>query len=97
MFHDACMELPCLVNNMRWDRVNGGCVPSLVTGYGSTAYGVNNEATEPHCAKRWDDTTSIEVCIFATIYLLDYQANVHTYWNKTLINSNVDRMINNFC
>ena len=94
--HDTCMQLSCLVNNMRWDRVNGGCVPSMVTGYFSTAYGAN-EAAEPHCAKKWNSTTSTEVCKFPTADLVKYQDSAKTCWNNTLLNSNVDYLISNFC
>ena len=81
---------------MRWDRINGGCVPSMVTGYGSDEYGTN-EAAEPHCAKKWDSTTNTEVCKFPTEALRLYQGTAHTCWNNTLLNSNVDYLISNFC
>ena len=45
--HTECSYISCLSNNMRWDRVNGGCVPSIVTGATATnAY----TGTESKCS-----------------------------------------------
>lgn len=35
--HDECMKLSCLSANMQWDRENGGCIPSLITGLSGSA------------------------------------------------------------
>ena len=98
--HGTCMMLSCIVNNMRWDRANGGgCVPSLVTGYSSTEYGSDEDA-EPHCAKKWEvdsEMNGVESCKYPTEDLLAFQTDVKECWNATLVNSNIDYLINNFC
>ena len=95
--HDTCMKLSCLVNQMRWDRVTGaGCIPSVITGWDSPDYGAD-ETAEPYCAKKWDEATSTENCKIPTDDLVVFQTGVKACWNATLLNSNVDYLINNFC
>merc|ERR1711957_922831 len=51
--HDACGYLSCLADNMRWDRSNGGCIPSGISGITNFA---DTDAAEDFCAKNSDDT-----------------------------------------
>jgi len=54
--HDACAHLTCLADNMRWDRVLGGCTVGLMTGTVFASTGT--DATSVKCAKDNDETST---------------------------------------
>eukprot|EP00551_Chaetoceros_affinis_P016506 CAMPEP_0203696336 /NCGR_PEP_ID=MMETSP0091-20130426/7567_1 /ASSEMBLY_ACC=CAM_ASM_001089 /TAXON_ID=426623 /ORGANISM="Chaetoceros affinis, Strain CCMP159" /LENGTH=630 /DNA_ID=CAMNT_0050568087 /DNA_START=8 /DNA_END=1900 /DNA_ORIENTATION=+ len=89
--HDECMHLSCLATNMRWDRENGGCVPSLVLGSSSAAYGTGTE-----CKK--DVDSDDDTCKYTDAELGDYQIDATACWTQTSLNSfTVDYFMNHFC
>lgn len=93
--HDECSYLSCLATNMRWDRENGGCIPSLVIGPTAKAYsGTGNTA---YCAQDVDslDTTT---CKYNENELQSYQNKSNDCWNGAGLNSfTIDYFMNNFC
>lgn len=63
--HDACAHLSCLADNMRWDRRNGGCLPSGILGAPPTSTGPSGDTYDeavatPFCAKGSDDIDNNE-------------------------------------
>jgi len=65
--HDACAHLSCLADNMRWDRRNGGCLPSGILGAPPTSTGPSGDTdtydeavATPFCAKGIDDIDNNE-------------------------------------
>jgi len=83
--HDACMKLSCLAENMRWDRKNSGCVPSVITGSNSGNFGSEEEGDADFCAKDdavryFFDTT--ERCKFPEIELKTFKESASVCWGN---------------
>jgi len=92
--HSACLKLSCLADNMRWDRDNGGCIPSLLVGRNAPAYGQGSTANpnpwtttgtntvSTHCKK--DNTKGDEAYEFCKYKESDFtalQTAANTCWN----------------
>lgn len=82
--HDACTSLSCLANNMRWDRINGGCTTSLMVGRGSTNYNQDANGEEPQCAKVVNTAGDSEECKHSNADLNAQYGNSTTCWRENL-------------
>ena len=91
--HNECMHLSCLTNNMRWDRVDGGCVPGLLTGTGSSDY----SGTEKSCSSNLESVAATEECEVSQSDLSTFHTNVTTCWSDTLPIGSVDYLVDHFC
>ena len=90
--HEECMKLSCLTNNMRWDRDNGGCVPSVIAGRNAQGYDADKD---DYCSKKIDKFEQIE-CKNHVSTLIAQMTKFKTCWTDNAI-GNVDHMINYFC
>ena len=77
--HDACGYLSCLADNMRWDRSNGGCIPSGISGITPFA---DTDVAENFCAKKSDDTDEgpAETCKHTGSDLKAYGDQANNCW-----------------
>ena len=95
--HKECMHLSCLANNMRWDRKDGGCTPSLTTKATSSAYGT----PETQCASNPEENGVEETCKYTHSDLHAYHTDVNNCWGKrssdTVSNSPADYILEQFC
>ena len=91
--HDECTYLSCLSNSMRWDRQNGGCVPSLISGYNAAKY---NEADDKLCTKD-PDSGEVERCKYDSSELAEYHEKVTNGWRETIPLGRVDYFMEHFC
>ncbi len=93
--HDECRRLSCLAVNMRWDRLNGGCVPSLIAGKNARAYnGVDTDKV--NCAQDLDSDTG--ECAYDETELSDYYDDATACWSdKGLNGTTVDYFMGHFC
>jgi len=77
--HDACAHLTCLADNMRWDRVLGGCTVGLMTGTVFASTGT--DATSVNCAKDNDETsTAPPKCKHPESELKEFQDKANDCW-----------------
>jgi len=77
--HDACAHLTCLADNMRWDRVLGGCTVGLMTGTVFASTGT--DATSVNCAKDNDETsTAPPKCKHPEVDLKAFQDKANDCW-----------------
>ena len=98
--HDECMHLSCISSTMRWDRVNEGCVPSLLSGTTSQVYPSSSSTTQDDiddvfCARNIDDFEN-NSCKYSREELEELQAQTSSCWNNLPI-TNIDYMLTNFC
>ena len=89
--HKECMNLSCITNNMRWDRANGGCVPSVTTGRNAQAY----TGTTTHCSTQIDKYERVQ-CKHDDGTISADLTKYQTCWTNNGI-GNLDHMINYFC
>ena len=89
--HDECMHLSCMTNNMRWDRKNKGCVPSVING----AFAANYTNDDAHCARDDDDTTN-NGCKHQSANLKLFRDNVVTCWSQLEVKS-VEYIMSHYC
>lgn len=68
--HPECSKISCLADNMRWDRENGGCVASVITG------GSPNTGTDALNCKRND----LDECEYSAVDLEKLQTATQTCW-----------------
>lgn len=64
--HPECSKISCLADNMRWDRVNGGCVASVLTG---NSQDIADSTTDVNCKRNDEDQceyTSVDIAAFQT-------------------------------
>jgi len=86
--HTACMKLSCLAENMRWDRKNGGCVPSVITGSNSGNFGIEGIGGDTDfCAK--DDSVkyffeTTERCKYPETELKTFKENASICWGNSV-------------
>ena len=83
---------------MRWDRENGGCVPSLITGAGATAYG--DAAAEVQCSSDiYSANQAAEECEYSNAALTDFHTYATTCWGgqDILPNGAIDYLIEQYC
>ena len=85
---------------MRWDRINEGCVPSLLSGTTSQVYPPSSSTTQDDiddefCARNIDDFEN-NSCKYSREELEDLQAQTSSCWNNLPI-TNIDYMLTNFC
>merc|ERR1712161_119023 len=94
--HDACAHLSCLADNMRWNRRNGGCLPSGILGappagtYGpdianaDSTYGPDSAASadagDQFCAKGSNDNETGESCKHPESDFVDFQVEATRCW-----------------
>lgn len=76
--HDECMQLTCLINNMRWDRKNGGCTYGMLGGDAASNY---NTGDDGKCSKELDLYDN-EVCKFRQDHLGLYRTQMFDCWTK---------------
>ncbi len=99
--HDECMYLTCLAPNMRWDREDKGCVPSVVSGTTSAPYSSNSTAGDaaPECSKDPDsDADDVSACKHNETQLNNYQKDSKNCWDKSGLSTfTVDYFMNHFC
>ncbi len=99
--HDECMYLTCLAPNMRWDREDKGCVPSVVSGTTSAPYSSNSTAGDaaPECSKDPDsDVDDVSACKHNETQLDNYQKDSNHCWDKSGLNTfTVHYFMNHFC
>ena len=93
--HKTCSMLSCLSGNVRWDRVNEGCVANLMTGSLSPTYEQNEELTI-YCTKddEAEDEEGNEVCKHSSMELYEYQTKVKDCWGD---NTKPNTLMRNFC
>ena len=91
--HDECMKLSCLTNGMRWDRTNGGCIPSLVTGTAAPGYTGDNAK----CALDVDTYGDSQACKYDTTTLDTFRSEAQTCWSNTQVISAIDYIIIQYC
>ena len=90
--HDECSHIECLIENMRWDRDSGGCMPSLITGASSGDYSGSNEM----CSYELDDYGEEESCKYPTDLLQEFYDEANTCWNE-LPNFSISYYMEHFC
>lgn len=94
MTHAECFYLSCLTNNMRWDRKNGGCIPSVIAGDTSQEYSVDDNK----CSIDMDEEgyDGEEICKYDSVKLQNFQNKLIDCWgsDSTDIPSS---MLDNFC
>jgi hypothetical protein len=93
--HPQCMQLSCLALYMRWDRVDGGCVGSVLNGQNAPLY----VADEPKCAKDMENTAGTEeTCKVPSATLVKFQTDVNECWNDAGFTSGtVDYYVDHYC
>lgn len=98
--HKTCMKLSCIVNNMRWDREDRDCVPSLITGNGARSY-LNPTTASTSCAKKdvslTDSSATGPVCKNSAADLKEFADNAKQCWNNTQEVEGIDFLVNYFC
>ena len=93
--HDACIKLSCLGSNVRWDRKNGGCIPSLISGVSAIGY---EDGEDEYCKYDIDnDFDDEQECKYKTSDLSDFHGKVTTCWNQTLPSGRIDYFMEHFC
>ncbi len=94
--HEDCMRLSCLTNNMRWDRENGGCVPSLIVGPAAPGY---DDGKDTHCSSNLEKAGNQEECKYKQEDLQEYHGKVTKCWNNNAIigGGSIDYYIEYFC
>merc|ERR1711957_884456 len=94
--HEACSEVSCLADNMRWNRNGSGCIGSLITGREAPRYDLNDN----ECKKddEVDPTDGSEACKYKSIDLQLYQTRLNTCWDDPNPTSRVPYYIlEHFC
>ena len=92
--HDECINLSCFGNSMRWDRENGGCTPSLITGAEAPSYQPNQDT---RCSFDEDSTGDVEECKYKQADLKEYHTSAVACWNSNLPSYQVDYFMTHFC
>lgn len=80
--HHQCNHLSCLGDNMRWDRENGGCIPSVAYGATSPLYGTNKDYCETTILKEADSSGN-EQCKHDQDVLQQRQIDSNICWTST--------------
>merc|ERR1712238_98128 len=94
--HEACSEVSCLADNMRWNRNGSGCIGSLITGREAPRYDLNDN----ECKKddEVDPSDGSEACKYKSIDLQLYQTRLDTCWDDPNPTSRVPHYImEHFC
>ncbi len=78
--HPECMHLPCLLNNFRWDRKDGGCIPGILAGAGSDSY---EDGEDDHCASDLDANEDTETCRFLQSDMKKVHSGFTNCWSST--------------
>jgi hypothetical protein len=93
--HSACTKLSCLATNMRWDRAEGGCVPGIMNGVGSTDYDESNDNHDSQCAR----TTEVEglPCKYSTSVLSETRDQHVNCWTNTITSGSISYLMDHFC
>ena len=94
--HEECSKLSCLASNMRWDRDNGGCIPSLLSGSSAKGYNETSTNANKHCAKEVTDAGTL-ACKHNSEALGEFHAKITRCWNATLPSGSVNYFIEHFC
>ncbi len=76
--HTECMQLTCLINNMRWNRKDGGCTYGMLGGDAASSYKVGDDAK---CSKELDLYDN-ESCKFREDHLEEYRTAMDDCWQK---------------
>lgn len=94
--HKECLQLSCLANNMRWDRGEGGCVPSLLVGASAPGY---DDGKDTFCSSDLEKTDTKEECKYKQTELKAYHGKVTECWKNTdfLSVGPIDYFIEYFC
>jgi hypothetical protein len=96
--HDECTYLSCLANNMRWDRIEGGCTTSLMVGRGAANYNKDTNGAEPNCAKEVKADGSEEECKIPNSALVDQYSDSTTCWTTNIQDEySVTYFMDHFC
>ena len=94
--HDECIHLSCMTNNMRWDRDNGGCIPSVINGGFASPYAAAGDTAATKCQKNDNDTENNK-CKHEGFNLQKFcDNNVVTCWNKLEVKS-VEYIMSHYC
>ena len=87
--HAECTHLSCLMENARWDRVNGGCVPNLMSDSNMSEDNDNPSATPEFCATALSETvddsgtvTTSEKCKHDSNELDNFQKQSKSCWKS---------------
>ena len=93
---NACAQIPCLADNMRWNRQLGGCIPSLVMGSEAPAYGGTTGIDDVACTKSNKDMMGDTLnCKYDEVELKEKQDASNICWGDDTSTPNY--FINNFC
>lgn len=95
--HQECMQLTCLVPNMRWDRQNGGCTTGILFGKDSAQdYGTNASASA-NCAKDAEQNIdATEKCKHDQTELNSFSTKTKACWDDLPI-ANIAHFIDHYC
>ncbi len=90
--YEECTKLTCLKDNVRWDRAEGGCIPSLITG--STAPGYDDG--DSMCSYELDKDGGTRECKYNTTALSEFHTSVTNCWSS-LPERSIDYIVDHFC
>lgn len=91
--HSECSKLSCLASNMRWDRDNGGCIPSLLSGGEAKGFDI---AEDKQCLKEVNEKGEL-VCKHDAALLIAFHTRVTDCWKKALPSGSVNYFLEHFC
>ena len=92
--HSECSKVSCLLNGMRWDRDNGGCVPGLTSGTAAAAYSADGG---DYCQVDSDNSQEELQCRNSSVDLNDFQGRVIACWENFAPTGSIDFFLDNFC
>ena len=93
--HPECGYMSCLAGGMRWDRVNGGCVPGMSNGSGASPYDTTVDDSESQCAFDTESDGDVQTCTDSTASLVEFQDTMNGCWSSG--GSSIELYMQSYC
>ena len=91
--HKECSQMTCLSNSMRWDRNNGGCTASLLTGSSSSGY----DTGDSKCSYDADSGAEVQECKYPSDMMHSFYEETTNCWNNTLPSTSIVFLLEYYC